>query len=330
MVLKNLKYISLNKLNWKYQSVNKRTLNRQESINPIKNKLDKTSAYQRCLSLAESNIPGLSLPIEEIIFKKLKPAVQELLRRNFTLEYLVQIKTVYPNAYIFHQEFIKVSSKLDKVKTEHEQFLLKLDEPIVILKEKIIRWHPEFDVESCKSIEYSALSQSPNIEKATSAKHVFERAKSLFHCNTRMEKALQRLAEAKMISKSKSPDVFSTNKPTNSTKNKVNIMVIDISLVIPTMKKSYFTKTFKGILKALEKVRAKQTAKALEMMTQTPDLDKEATLYSRLPELAKILHSIFVTEKKKGILPLEHVLTKLDNSFRTKLIAAKLEENVRK
>ncbi|KAL2726316.1 DNA replication factor Cdt1-like [Vespula maculifrons] len=83
-----------------------------------------------------------------------------------------------------------------------------------------------------------------------------QRAKSLFHCNTRLEKALQRLAEAKMISKSKSPDVFSTNKPTNSTKNKVNIMV-----------------------------RAKQTAKVLEMMTQTPDLDKEATLYSRLPEL---------------------------------------------
>ncbi|KAF7405604.1 hypothetical protein HZH68_004973 [Vespula germanica] len=282
MVLKNLKYISLNKLNLKYQSVNKRTLNCQESITPIKNKLDKTPAYQRYLSLAESNIPGLLLPynyrfplccLEEIIFKKLKPAVQELLRRNFTLEYLVEIKIVYPNAYIFHQEFIKVSLKLDKVKTEHEQFLLKLDEPIVILKEKIIRWHPEFDVE--------------------------KRAKSLFHYNTRMEKALQRLAEAKMISKSKSPDVFSTNKPTNSIKNKVNIMVIDISLVIPTMEKSYFTKRFKGILKALEKVRAKQTAKALEMMTQTPDLDKEATLYSRLLELAKILHSIFVTEKKK-------------------------------
>ncbi|KAL2726315.1 DNA replication factor Cdt1-like [Vespula maculifrons] len=157
-----------------------RTLNRQESINPIKNKLDKTPVYKRYLSFAE--ISAMLFNYKEIIFKKLKPAVQELLRRNFTLEYLVQIKTVYPNAYIFHQEFIKVSSKLvltptvqvkgglnepngdnvlqaatnasmNKVKTEQEQFLLKLDEPIVILKQKIIRWHPEFDVESCKSIE---------------------------------------------------------------------------------------------------------------------------------------------------------------------------------
>ncbi|KAL2722206.1 LOW QUALITY PROTEIN: DNA replication factor Cdt1-like [Vespula maculifrons] len=313
----------LNKLNLKYQSVNKRTLNRQESINPIKNKLDKTPAYQRYLSLAESNIAEIFtckyMNISFIAFIlyyfhlcfRYAPAVQELLRRNFTLEYLVQIKTVYPNAYIFHQDFIKIRSfgsiskqdevvltptvqvkgglnepngnnvlqaatdaSMNKVKTEQEQFLLKLDEPIVILKQKIIRWHPEFDVE--------------------------KRAKSLFHCNTRLEKALQRLAEAKMISKSKSPDVFSTSKPTNSTKNKVNIMV-----------------------------RTKQTAKALEMMTQIPDLDKEATLYSRLPELAKILHSIFVTEKK-GILPLEHVLTKLDNSFKTKLTAAKLEEHLAK
>ncbi|XP_047347869.1 DNA replication factor Cdt1-like [Vespa velutina] len=379
----------------------------KKSTSPIKSKPDKTPAYQRYLSFAESGTPGLSLPYnyrflaeifrcidtvsammfnrkELITFKKLKPAIQELLRRNFTLEHLSQIKTVYPDAYIFHQEKVRsfgsiskqdkyeliltpiVQAKdglngsnednvlqaatdvsmtpdillqrrrkfydilLDKVKTEHEQFLLKLDEPIIILKEKIIRWHPEFDVESCKPIEQSALPQPPNTEKATSAKHVLEKAKSLFNCNTRMEKALQRLAEAKMVSKSKSPDISSTNESTNSTIDKVNITVINTPPITPTIEKSYLAKTFKGIPKALlEKVRAKQAAKALEMMTRTPDLDKEATLYSRLPELAKILRSIFVAEKK-GVLPLEHVLTKLDNSFRTKLTTAELEEHVRK
>ncbi|KAK2586746.1 hypothetical protein KPH14_011777 [Odynerus spinipes] len=379
----------------------------KETTSPVKSRPDKTPAYQRYLSLAESGTPGLPLPYsyrflaeifrcidtvsamlfnrkELITFKKLKPAVQELLRRNFTLEHLAQIKTVYPDAYIFHQEKVRSfgsTSKqdkyeliltpavqikdglsksnednvlqaatdvsmapgvllqrrrkfydilLDRVKSEHEQFLLKLEDPMIIPKEKIVRWHPDFNVENCKPIEQSVLPQPPNVEKATSAKDVLEKAKSLFNCNTRMEKALQRLAEAKMTSKSASLDVSSTNESTSDTMQKVNISVVDTPPATPTTEKNYLTTAFKGIPKALlEKVRAKQAAKALEMMTRTPDLDKEATLYSRLPELAKILRSIFVAEKK-GVLPLEHVLTKLDNSFRTKLTASELEEHVRK
>lgn len=380
----------------------------KESISPIKSKPDKTEAYQKYLSLAESDKPRLQLPYnyrllaeifryidtvsamlfnrkELITFKKLKPAVQELLRRNVTLEHLAQIKTIYPDAYNFHQEKVKSfgsTSKqdkyeliltpnvqevksdsnernddnvlqtandvsmspaillqrkrkfyeilLDKVKAEHEQFLLKLDKPMVIPKEKIIRWHPEFNVDGCKPIEQSALPQPPNVEKATSAKHVLEKAKSLFHCNTRMEKALQRLAEAKMTSKSVSTDISSTENPNDDTVKQVNITIVDSPSVTPTIEKSYLATAFKGIPNSLlEKVRAKQAAKALETMTRTPDLDKEAALYSRLPELAKILRSIFVAEKK-GVLTLEHVLAKLDNSFRTKLTAAELEEHVRK
>lgn len=378
----------------------------KETTSPVKSRPDKTPAYQRYLSLAESGTPGLPLPYsyrflaeifrcidtvsailfnrkELITFKKLKPAVQELLRRNFTLEHLAQIKTVYPEAYIFHQEKIRSfgstskqdkyeliltpnvqlkdeSSKpnednvvkaaidmsmspgillqrrrkfydilLEKVKIEHEQFLLKLEEPMIIPKEKIVRWHPDFDVEGCKPIEQSKLPQPPDVEKAASAQNVLEKAKSLFSCNTRMEKALQRLAEAKMTSKSTSLET-PTNESINNTMQNINVTVVDTPPATPTTEKSYLTTAFKGIPKALlEKVRAKQAAKALEMMTRTPDLDKEATLYSRLPELAKILRSIFVAEKK-GVLPLEHVLAKLDNSFRTKLTAAELEEHVRK
>ena len=41
---------------------------------------------------------------EIITFKKLKPAVQELLRKNFTLDHVAQIKTMFPDAYAYHQE----------------------------------------------------------------------------------------------------------------------------------------------------------------------------------------------------------------------------------
>lgn len=51
-------------------------------------------------------------------------------------------------------------------------------------------------------------------------------------------------------------------------------------------------------------------------------------MYSRLPELVKVLRNIFVAEKK-GVLTLEFVITKLENSYRAKLTSAELEEHVR-
>jgi len=62
-------------------------------------------------------------------------------------------------------------------------------------------------------------------------------------------------------------------------------------------------------------------------MTRTPNADKEAALYSRLPELAKLIRNIFVAEKK-GVLPMEAVIQKLDNSFRMKLTLQEMEEHI--
>lgn len=63
-------------------------------------------------------------------------------------------------------------------------------------------------------------------------------------------------------------------------------------------------------------------------MTRTPNADKEATQYSRLPELAKILRNIFVAEKK-GVLTMDFVVQKLDNSYRAKLTNGELEEHIK-
>lgn len=46
-------------------------------------------------------------------------------------------------------------------------------------KEKIVRWHPEFDVESCKQIEQADLPQPPNVERITTAKDVLGKKKSI-------------------------------------------------------------------------------------------------------------------------------------------------------
>lgn len=63
-------------------------------------------------------------------------------------------------------------------------------------------------------------------------------------------------------------------------------------------------------------------------MTRPPNAEKEAVMYSRLPELVKVLRNIFVAEKK-GVLTLEFVITKLENSFRAKLSPAELEDHLR-
>lgn len=55
------------------------------------------------------------------------------------------------------------------MKDEHEKFLLSFETPRLmnIPREKIVRWHPEFDVESCKKIKQAVLPQPPCVEKPT-------------------------------------------------------------------------------------------------------------------------------------------------------------------
>lgn len=43
---------------------------------------------------------------------------------------------------------------------------------MIIPREKITRWHAEFDVESCPAIVQCELPQPPNVDKATSAHDV--------------------------------------------------------------------------------------------------------------------------------------------------------------
>ncbi|CAG5090533.1 Similar to Cdt1: DNA replication factor Cdt1 (Mus musculus) [Cotesia congregata] len=322
---------------------------KESTPSPVKCSPTKTPAYQRYQSISQSETPALSLPFsyrflaevfrcidtvaamlfnrkETITFRKLKPAVQELLRHNFTLEHLAQIKSIYPDAYNFSQEkmrnfgstsklekyelvlkpFVENTTKkrsdrdnlddnniynttsdttmgpnvllqrrrklyhalLERTKMHHEIFLKSLESPLVIPKEKITRWHPEFDVDNCPTIEVAELPQPPTTEKALSAKDV-------------------------------------------------------LVIISSTMMKYSVCHENNNYL-----IRAKQAAKALEAMTRTPNEEKEATIYARLPELAKILRNIFVAEKK-CVLLLEFVIDKLDNSYRTKLTSKELEEHIK-
>lgn len=109
----------------------------------------------------------------------------------------------------------------------------------------------------------------------------------------------------------------------------VEISIVDTPPATPQTQKPTCTPLLKGIpMSLLEKVRAKQAQKALEMMTRTSEANKDAVKYARLPEIAKIVRNIFVGEKK-NVLTVDHVVKKLDDSYRTKLTPIELEEHIR-
>lgn len=367
---------------------------KEPSATPVSASPTKLPAYQRFQSLAESSRSSLLLPYkyrcleelfkcidtvcamyhnrkEQITFKKLKPAVQRMARKNLYETHLSQIKTIFPDAFIFSQELTKnygsatkhetyqlvikpnvdetkKSTKpvdedaniirnaqnhtmnpqvmteryqkfnrllLAKTKEAHEKFLLSLDPPMKIAKEKLVRWHPEFDLESCPDVEQAELPQPPNVERFSSAKDVLSTARNLFNCGTPMERALERLEARKCLNEEQTPSLLPKT-------------TADINGVEKTTEDPIQT-ALKNVPKSLlEKIRAKQAAKALDQMTRRPSEEKETLKYSRLPEIARHLRNVFVTEKK-GVLPLDLILVKIENSYRGKLSLRELEEHLK-
>ncbi|XP_050096468.1 DNA replication factor Cdt1 isoform X2 [Anopheles aquasalis] len=377
---------------------------------PIMASPKKVPAYQRFHALAIAGPPSLHLPYkyrsllelfkcidtvismfhnrkEQITFKKLKPAVQRMARKNFFESHLAQIQALYPGgAYVLSQELTKnygsatkhetyqlvIQPKveavvgdgkkdedasflrtlqnqpmnpqvmldrqhrfhrllLEKVKDAHDAFLRAHDPPLTVDREKIVRWHTDFDLESCPDIEQAELPKPPNVEKFSSARDVLSTARNLFNCATPIERALQRLEEKKQkeatIAATASLALSETDTQTQKPPAKVKEEP-SAAAAAPTASLAEYD-VFKNIPKALlEKIRAKQAAKALDQMTRRPSHEKEAIKYGRLPELARHLRNIFVTERK-NVLPLETPLVKIENSYRGKLTLQELEEHIR-
>lgn len=377
-------------------------------------------AYQRFLSLAEVSTAGkLPLPFkyrhllevfkgldsvcamfhnrkECITFKKLKPAVQRMLRKNFSEKHLAQIKHLYPEAFIFSQtkmrnygstsktdyfqlviapnvgnapekqKFVKIDEDnileaaqtssmnpqvmteryqrmhrhlLECVKNEHDKFLKSLDPPLIIPKDKVTRWHPDFDLEKCPDIELGHIPQPPNVEKYSSARDILSTARNLFNCATPIERALERyeakvnedrVAMQNLKNTSKTSSNLTTSLPAVENKdNKAPKLAPSVPVTDGTAQQDISETLLKGVPKSLlEKIRAKQAAKALDAMTRRPSQDEEATIYSRLPELARHLRNVFISEKK-GVLTLEIVIKKIQNSFRTSLTTQEIETHLK-
>lgn len=250
-----------------------------------------------------------------VIVPNVQPMLAEL-KELATDENIVKsadAKLMNPQVMIKRQQTFN-NLLLDRVKTEHDAFLKSLNPPIIIPKEKIRRWHQEFDLESCSDILPGELPQPPNTEKFSSAKEILSTARNLFNCSTQMDRIMDRYEVAKQaVDAAADATKDNTNTKTDPTADKPAI-------------ENPVDKVLKGVPKSLlEKIRAKQAAKALEAMTRRPSQDAEASKYARLPELARYIRNIFVTENK-GVLELEKVMAKLENSYREKMTRECLRE----
>ncbi|XP_046992664.1 DNA replication factor Cdt1 isoform X1 [Schistocerca americana] len=301
----------------------------------------------RCLDTVVSMMHNRK---EAVTFNKVSPAVREMLRKEFTEFHLGQIKHVYPEAYTYTQQKCHVfgcavkqekyeltlepvllkmqevgadnskveptmtpsyllerrkvfhSKLLEIVKDQHEAFLKSLDPPLILEKSKLTRWHPEFDIDKLPDLPTESLPKPPNEISYRTAKDVLECAKDIFQCNKRMENALKLVSEKQSQSR---------------TEARVNERV-----------EAFKTDLYKGIPKSvLEKVRAKQAAKTLKEMTIKPEEEKEIVRYTRLPEIARILRTLFVAERRR-VLPVELVLDKLRDSTRENLSSSELQVHI--
>lgn len=299
---------------------------------------------------------------EKITFAKLKPSVQEMLKRNFTEKHLGQIKQLVPDFYTFQVQKVNNFSNssqrevyemivtpnfpndikqmnpsvllerrryfydtlMQLTKKHHAQYLQTLDPPMVIPDDKLVRWHPEFELEKVAEVECAKLPEIPNVDKYSTAQDVLSKARELFKCNTKMERALEKLAQAKargLTEEEKSATgIFDKTKDTTVSTQTDSPSTSGVTLLNPALRNLPAS--------LLEKVKAKQAAKALEAMTRSSEKEEKYMVYSRLPDLAKTMRNIFVTERK-NVLALNIILSKLDSSFKSNIPAKELEKDIK-
>lgn len=289
---------------------------------------------------------------ETATFTKIKRGVQDMMHKRFEESHLGQIKTVFPEAYTFRQEkhiqafnssikkgsyqltvdpiivsensearpVLSASRLLERrrifhhnlvsiVKQHHKVFLSLLDPPVLVPEDKLTRWHPRFNVDSVPTVHTSALPPTPRPEKLATAQEVLDKARSLI--TPKMEKALIGLA-LKTEDKAAHKEPTSQENPT-----------VPQTSAVPAVPNA-----LKGVSQSLlDRIRAKEAQKLQAAMTRNSNQEERLLMMSRLGELARILRSVFVAEKKPA-LTMEVACNRMVASYRSALSTGEMEKHI--
>ena len=164
------------------------------------------------------------------------------------------------------------------VKTQHKQFCSELKPPIVVDESKSLqRFHKDFNVDKCTAIEEAELPAKPEVEVVTTAAQILEKSKALFQVNPKLSETLATAAEKKKEEEVKTP-------------------------ATPTPAKAV-RKDLQGLpQKLIDKILAKEAEQAAKDMLVDKVKEDKIKQLRRLPEIARILKSLFVTERKPALL----------------------------
>ncbi|XP_029376926.1 DNA replication factor Cdt1 [Echeneis naucrates] len=294
---------------------------------------------------------------ESATFAKVKQGVQDMMHKRFEESHVGQIKTVFPEAYTFRQEknILNIGSCIKKgsyqltiepfilsdqneacpilsasrllerrhifhlnlisiVKHHHKVFLSSLVPPVSVPDDKLTRWHPCFNVDTVPSVQTSLLPQPPLSEKLATAQEVLAKAGSFL--TPKMEKALVSL-------------VLKGEDKTSESKEPTHYLAVSQISPPAAPPATQVPTVLKGVSQSLlERIRTKEAQKLQAAMTRNPSQEERLLMMSRLGELARILRSVFVAEKKPSLI-MEVACNRMVASYRSALSTGEMEKHIR-
>jgi len=287
---------------------------------------------------------------EIINLDKLSKSVTDLLQKKWNIKYLQQILCVFPQAYKVSWEraemrmgmikkelqirpnmsykrdlleeldgrmesYVRMlpeqmverrdifrNSLLEMVKDHHEEFLASLDPPIEADRKALTSWHKDFIVDAAPEVDIAELPVEPGkVSAETVAKEMLGKAADLVHINPKLSDVLR-------------------NVPVKAEENKYSENFKSPSKMPAGLE---------GLNAALiEKIKAKEAARAVLEMTRNPEQIKRIAQLKKLPELARMIRNLFISEKKAA-LEVQFSCKKLVESLPHGTEKAKIEENLR-
>ena len=177
---------------------------------------------------------------------------------------MVERKTVFRNSLI------------QLVKLHHKTFCSQLKPPIVVDDGSLVRFHKDFNVDSCPPVEEAELPAKPEVELVTTAAQILEKSRALFEINPKLSSSLATAAEKKVETEVK----VSSPAPA------------------PVVRKD-----LQGLpQKLIDKILAKEAEKAAKDMFTDKSKEDKVRRLRRLPEIARLVKSVFISERKAAIL----------------------------
>eukprot|EP00090_Calanus_glacialis_P004164 TRINITY_DN13076_c0_g1_i1.p1 TRINITY_DN13076_c0_g1~~TRINITY_DN13076_c0_g1_i1.p1 ORF type:complete len:792 (-),score=290.26 TRINITY_DN13076_c0_g1_i1:145-2520(-) len=208
-------------------------------------------------------------------------------------EHLVERRDIFRNSLV------------EMVKDHHEEFLATLDPPIVANRNALTSWHKDFDVDAAPEVDTVELPEEPGKVKAeVIVKEMMGKAAGFAGVNPKLSDAL--LENSFMVEDmEKKAAQFSSPSKASATAG--------LQGLNPTL---------------IAKIKAKEAARAKLEMTRNPEQIKRLSQLKKLPELARMIRSLFITEKKAA-LEVQLACKRLTSSLPHGTEKTQVEENMR-